>query len=125
MFKSFLMALSTLTCLPIPYRLYENADAKRSAAFYPLIGLVLGLVVAGFALLLNELFSAKFNALIILFLTQAISKAFHLDGLADCADAFWSSRSKERKLEIMKDSHIGVMGALAIVFILLAKYVFY
>ena len=124
MFKSFLMALSTLTIFPIPYKLYENGDTKQSAHFFPIIGLLLGLVLALISSAIHGLFSSQFNALLILFLSVAVSRAFHLDGFADCADAFWSSRHQEKKLEIMKDSRIGVMGVLALIFLLGAKYIY-
>ena len=102
MFKSFLMVLSTLTIFPIPYKLYENGNTKQSAHFFPIIGLLVGLVLALVASAIHGLFSPQFNALLILFLSVAVSRAFHLDGFADCADAFWSSRHQEKKLEIMK-----------------------
>lgn len=50
-----------------------------------------------------------------------ISGAFHLDGLADTADGFFSHRPKEQILGIMKDSRVGVMGVLALIFCLLVK----
>jgi adenosylcobinamide-GDP ribazoletransferase len=124
MFKSFLMALSTLTIVPIPYRLYENANCKQSSHFFPLVGLFIASLMAFTAIIMYKNFSTTFSALVILFFSVAISCAFHLDGLADCADAFWSSRTQERKLEIMKDSHIGVMGVLALIFLLGSKYIY-
>jgi adenosylcobinamide-GDP ribazoletransferase len=56
----------------------------------------------------------------VLFLT-VISGALHLDGLADTADGIFSHRPRERILEIMKDSRIGVMGVLALLFCILLK----
>ncbi len=58
---------------------------------------------------------------IVVFMTL-ISKGFHLDGLADTADGFISSRPRERILEIMRDSHIGTMGVLAIVAVMGPKF---
>jgi adenosylcobinamide-GDP ribazoletransferase len=51
----------------------------------------------------------------------AVSGALHLDGLADTADGFLSSRPRERILEIMRDSRVGPMGVLAIAGMLLLK----
>lgn len=124
MFKHFLMALSTLSIIPIPYDLYKNACTKASAYYFPVVGMILGGLLALACCLFQAFFSPQFSALVILFVSVAISRAFHLDGLADCADAFWSSRDRERKLEIMKDSRIGVMGVLALIFILGSKYIY-
>ena len=55
-------------------------------------------------------------------LPEALTKGFHLDGLADTADGFLSGRSRERKLEIMRDSRTGSMGVAAIFALLGMKF---
>ncbi|MDH3347269.1 MAG: adenosylcobinamide-GDP ribazoletransferase, partial [Desulfobulbaceae bacterium] len=60
-------------------------------------------------------------AVILVGTLAAWSGALHLDGLADTADGFFSSRPRERILEIMRDSHIGAMGVIALVLVLLLK----
>ena len=62
------------------------------------------------------------GAALLTLLPQALTKGFHLDGLADSADALLSGRSRERKLEILRDSHIGTMGVLAVVALLLLQF---
>ena len=61
-------------------------------------------------------------AAVLVIVLLSFSGGLHLDGLADTADGFFSSRSRERILEIMKDSHIGAMGVIAIVCVLLVKF---
>jgi len=124
MLKSFLLAFSTLTIIPIPYTLYEDADGKRASYFFPLAGLLIGALISLVGALSVKFFSIECTALLVLFFSIYLSRAFHLDGFADCADAFWSSRSKEKKVEIMKDSRIGVMGVVALIFLLGAKFLF-
>jgi adenosylcobinamide-GDP ribazoletransferase len=59
-----------------------------------------------------------------LIFTTFITNGFHEDGLADTFDAFGGGWTRERTLEIMRDSRIGTYGALALIFLVLAKYVF-
>jgi adenosylcobinamide-GDP ribazoletransferase len=62
------------------------------------------------------------TAAAVVLLLMVFSGCLHLDGLSDTADGFLSSRSRERTLEIMKDSHVGAMGVIAIVGVLLLKF---
>ena len=82
--------------------------------FFPVVGLIIGCFLAG----VNHVFSFFWQTpvvavLDVLFLV-AVTGAFHLDGLGDAADGLFSHRSKQRTLEIMKDSRTGMMGLVAI-----------
>jgi adenosylcobinamide-GDP ribazoletransferase len=121
-FGPLFAALAFLTILPVPRRWCgESRELERSLAWFPLVGLVIGLAIAG----LDGAFAAALPPLPASVLTVvamiAISGALHLDGLADTADGFLSSRPRERILEIMKDSRVGPMGVAAIVGVLLLK----
>ena len=61
-------------------------------------------------------------ALALVVLLLGLSGCLHLDGLSDSADGLFSSRSRDRMLEIMKDSHVGPMGLVAVLVVLLAKF---
>lgn len=89
--------------------------------YFPVVGLLAGAAIYFPALYASE-YLGPASAVLIILMMESISKGFHLDGLADTADGFLSSRTLERKLEIMHDSHIGTMGVAAIVLVLLAKY---
>ena len=122
--QPFFAAISFLTIVRIPPGWCGDEQALgRSLSWFPVVGLLIGCVAAVFDGLLRTLFPGLLvpSALTIILLLS-ISGGFHLDGLADSADAFMSSRSKERMLEIMKDSRCGPMGVLVIVALLLLKF---
>ena len=120
--KPFFSALRFLTILPIPEAWCGDVDDfHNSPNWYPLTGLLIGLLLALLDLFLCYLLPLEVATVLLLIAMVAISGALHLDGLADSADAFYSSRGRERMLEIMKDSCAGPMGVTAIIFILLLK----
>ncbi|GLI08042.1 adenosylcobinamide-GDP ribazoletransferase [Paenibacillus tyrfis] len=116
-------AFQFLTRLPVPVKLdYNDALFRRSVVFYPFVGLVLGLITATAGLLLTSVLSPLPAAALLLGLWVMITGALHLDGLMDTADGILSHRSRERMLEIMKDSRVGAMGVIAAVLVLLLKW---
>ncbi len=119
--RSFLAAVSLITCLPLGGFLPTEKELHRCSNYFPLVGMLAGGLIYFPAFWASEYLGAA-SAVLILLMMEGISKGFHLDGLADTADGFLSSRTRERKLEIMHDSHIGTMGVAAIVLVLLAKY---
>ena len=120
--KPFFSALRFLTILPIPESWCGDATSfHKSPDYYPLVGLLIGLLLALLDLMLCWLLPVPVASVLLLLAMIAISGALHLDGLADSADAFFSSRGREQMLEIMKDSRSGPMGVTAIVVVLLLK----
>jgi len=118
----FLAAVRFLTILPIPgKRGCATSEMAGSALFFPIVGLLIGGVAAGAVFLLAGVFPPWLVAVLVVVLLGAVSGAFHLDGLADTADAFMSSRPKDQMLDIMKDSRIGVMGLAAVIWVFAAK----
>jgi len=113
-------ALALLTRLPVAS---DGARGIRTAWAWPLAGAVVALLAAAIAKL-ALMFGLPFGAAAGLALTAQImlTGALHEDGLADCADGFWGGSTKERRLEIMKDSAIGTYGTLALVLSLLLRW---
>lgn len=111
--RSLLIAFSTYSRLPVPQVTWSEENMKWSMAFLPCIGVVIGLILYGWqrlALWLELeplLFAAVATAI-----PLAVSGGIHLDGLCDTADALSSHQSRERKLEILKDAHIGAFGVM-------------
>lgn len=122
MIKPFFAAWRFLTVIPLPASLgLTERDLGRSAPFFPLVGLFVGLAAAGLDYGLCRILPVSAaSALVVVFLLS-VSGALHMDGLADTADGFFSSRSRERMLEIMRDSRIGPMGVIALVCVLILK----
>ncbi|WP_045223825.1 adenosylcobinamide-GDP ribazoletransferase [Methyloterricola oryzae] len=121
--RPFLIALQFLTRLPVPLRQPPSAQEwGRSLLYYPLVGLLLGLLLAGLALALPSNTGAL-PAALLLVAWISLTGAFHLDGLADSADA-WAGGAgdPERSLAIMKDPRCGPVGAVALMLVLLLKF---
>ncbi len=120
--KNFLAAIQFLTVFPLSSRVAaDERELGRSVAFFPLIGLLIGAVVVVLDFGLNRIFPTGVASVLVVLALLAVSGGFHMDGLADTADGFLSSRPRERILEIMKDSRIGAMGVVAMVGVLALK----
>jgi adenosylcobinamide-GDP ribazoletransferase len=113
--RLFLCALQFLTRLPTPRLQGFEADwIARSAPWYPVVGWIVGAISAGALLLASRLWSGLPAAAIALAVGFLITGGFHEDGLADAADGLGGGQTRERRLEIMKDSRIGSYGVLAL-----------
>ena len=113
--RDLLAALRFFTRLPLPARTDEDRPLARAALGFPLAGLVIGaltaLVWAGAVSLLPALPAAGLAIAAGLIITGAL----HEDGLSDCADGLGGGSTRERALEIMRDSRIGAFGAAALI----------
>ncbi|HAR34624.1 MAG TPA: adenosylcobinamide-GDP ribazoletransferase [Desulfobacter sp.] len=89
--------------------------------FFPVVGLIIGTLLVITDFLASMVWPAPAAALVDLIFLVAVTGAFHLDGLGDTADGIFSHQSRERALEIMKDSRTGMMGLVAVVLGLAAK----
>src|SRR3990167_2862560 len=118
----FLLALQFLTVMPV--KIKEASEKKMAGAmiYFPFVGLLIGITLSGInALLLNLTFSPLATNIILVVILAGVTGGMHLDGLSDTADAFLSGKSRDEMLTIMRDPHIGVMGAISIISILLLK----
>ncbi|MDD5429069.1 MAG: adenosylcobinamide-GDP ribazoletransferase [Candidatus Omnitrophica bacterium] len=123
--KNFLTALQFLTIAPVRLKNVSDGDLGRCVAYFPVVGLVLGLVLAGTAELLSRgglepLVSSIIITVILIILTGGM----HLDGLSDASDALFSGKGRDEMLRIMRDPHVGAMGVLAIIAVLFLKIAF-
>lgn len=123
MTKPFLLALSLLTRLPVKkIDDLQDSDPGKSALFYPLIGLIIGLFLFLPVIFFNE-FSQITIAAIITVLGAMITGGLHLDGLADSADGWLGGiGDREKTIRIMKDPAVGSAGVIAIVSVLILKF---
>lgn len=120
-FQAFLAALQFLTRLRLSWQANTTQSFRQSILYFPLVGLLLGLILAGFWEL-SFLLPAPVRAVLLLTLAVYFSGGLHLDGFIDSIDGLFSGRERERMLAIMKDSHVGAHGVTAIIILLLLKY---
>jgi adenosylcobinamide-GDP ribazoletransferase len=123
--RLFMIAAQFLTRWPMPRGLEtDEKELGQAAMFFPLVGTLVGASGALLHFALLNFLPPSTCALLALVYFSFITNAFHEDGLADAFDAFGGAWTRERALEIMRDSRVGTFGALALVFLALAKYNF-
>jgi len=118
--KNLFAAIRFITILPAGRS--GDFDALGMTPWFPVVGLLLGALLAGFDLAATRLWPVAAVSVLDVILLAILTGAFHLDGLGDTADGLFSHRPQERILEIMKDSRIGVMGVVAVVSVLAVKW---
>jgi adenosylcobinamide-GDP ribazoletransferase len=123
MFRPLLIALQFLTILPIRINAPPDAEATgRSLLYYPLVGLLIGALLAAALWMLGDA-PPLLTAAVLLALWVSVTGALHLDGLADSLDAWVGGHGdRERTLAIMKDPYCGPVGVVALVLVLLIKF---
>lgn len=120
--KYLLLALSFLTAVPVNLKeAPAPGDLGRSAAWFPLVGILIGgisaLVCLGLRAVLDPLLAAVLSAAVWIGLTGGL----HLDGLADCFDGLLHPSNPQRRLEIMKDPSLGSFGGLGLILAVVLK----
>jgi adenosylcobinamide-GDP ribazoletransferase len=123
--NSFLVAVQFMTRFPVCRRVQHSPDAlAKSAVFFPVVGLLVGLGGAGLNLVLSSHMNRGVVVVLILIYLVTITGGLHEDALGDAADGFGGGWEKDRVLAIMRDSRIGSFGAVAITLGLLARFAF-
>lgn len=121
--KSMILAFSMYSKIPMPHLELEEKDMKYVMGFFPFVGLVLGGCIYGWYRLsvwlgVNPLSST----LILLILPILITGGIHVDGYMDTMDAIHSYGDREKKLAILKDSHIGAFAVIMLMVYLTACF---
>ncbi len=130
--RGLISAISFMTILPIAPR-YAVPGLASARAWFPVVGLMLGGILAATDLLLNMGYDfiaqdtspipPVLPAVILTVGIIALTRALHLDGLMDCCDALFGGFSRERRLEILRDPRVGafaVAGAVSLLFLKVA-----
>jgi adenosylcobinamide-GDP ribazoletransferase len=121
--RLFLSAVAFLTRFPVPNWAHPDADGlARAMCVFPLVGALLGVVNAGAAWALWHVVPRDITALVLVALPVLMTGALHHDGLADTVDAVGGGFTRERRLAIMKDPHIGTYGVISVVLLILAQF---
>ena len=124
LYRHFSTAVTFLTILPVPFfrsQVIAAADLAKSFSFFPLAGLIIGSLCLVSTLILRNWMPPVLIAVTIAALLALLTRGLHLDGLADLADGIGGGYTPERRLQIMKDSHIGAFGTVALVFAVVFK----
>jgi cobalamin 5'-phosphate synthase/cobalamin synthase len=120
--QAIVAAFQFLTRIPVPVSVpFERHVLSLAAVYFPVAGTAIGLLAAAWSWLLAQLLPAGPAAVLSLAGWLALSGGLHMDGWMDTADGVLSHRSREKMLEIMKDSRVGAMGVLAAVLLLFLK----
>ena len=114
MLKSLCIAFATYSRIPTPRTEWDERSLRYAICFFPLIGAVIGALEYGWLLLAGLLnCPALLRAAVAAALPLLVTGGIHADGFCDTVDALSSHAERERKLEILKDSHC---GAFAVIF---------
>jgi len=116
-FRPLVLAWHFLTAIPFSPALHEAAprDLARSMGWYPLIGLVLGGILAVVDRGLSLLLTPMLVDVMLIALLVALTGGLHQDGLADTLDGISGGHTAIERLRIMRDPHIGAIGATGLV----------
>ncbi len=121
--RLYLIALQFLTIIPLPFDTRcQKGDLGRATALFPLAGLTIGALLWGINWLISPWLARPLTDALLITALAIVTGALHLDGLADVCDGLAARGSRERFLAIMKDSHVGAAGAVAVALGLLLKW---
>ncbi|MHB8846520.1 MAG: adenosylcobinamide-GDP ribazoletransferase [Nitrospirota bacterium] len=124
MLHKFITALQFLTIFTVrkDHEVDEN-DLARSMVYFPFVGFVVGIVLVYADKVLLRVFPDAISNIFLVLLSVLITRALHIDGLADSMDGIMGGKDPESRLAIMRDSRIGTAGVVGVFFVLLIKYV--
>ena len=124
--RSLIIAFSMYSRIPMPRCEWNERGMKYSMCFFPLVGAVLGMCSAGVYFALGALgFGGISRALVLAVVPILVTGGIHMDGYLDTVDAKSSWKSREEKLQILKDPHMGAFACIyGIVYMLLAAAFF-
>lgn len=121
--RSLTLTFAMYSKIPMPVVEWDEKNMQWVFPCFPLVGAVVGAVLALWLHLAAGIaLSRGLRAAIAVALPVVLTGGIHLDGLCDTCDALGSHQSKERKLEILKDSHIGAFGVIGCVLYLLVSF---
>ncbi len=121
--RYFLLALGFFTRIPVPqFDDFKTEELNHAAKHFPLVGILVGLEGALVFVVATLVFPQNIAVLISMASTLWLTGAFHEDGLADSFDGIGGAFEQEQALTIMQDSRLGTYGAIALFFVLFAKF---
>lgn len=120
---SVIAAFQFLTIFPtVIRRMFTSREMGRAVAWFPLVGIALGMLLYAVHHVAQLIFPANVSAALTIFAWVIFTRAFHLDGFMDACDGLFGGFTPERRLEIMKDSRMGAFGVAGGVLVLLTQH---
>ena len=121
--RSFVVAWHFLTAIPLTaHHDPTSRELARSMAWFPLVGLILGGLLAASALVFSTIFTDGVVNMLLIVVLAIVTRGLHLDGLADSLDGLAGGRTPAERLAIMRDARIGAMGAAGLILALGLRY---
>lgn len=115
-------ALQFLTIVPpLVRRTPRPDDLGRGEAFFPLVGLLLGLGIAAVDQAITPIMAPLVRDIVLVMVLAVVTGALHLDGVVDTFDGLFTGSTAERRLEIMRDPRAGSYGVVALILLLMLK----
>lgn len=119
----FFTALMYYTRIPCPsWVVYQESYLHQATRYFPAIGWIVGLFAGLLFLAASYLFGVPLGIILSMAGSILLTGAFHEDGFADACDGFGGGWTKERILEIMKDSRVGTYGVVGLILLLATKF---
>lgn len=124
--KYFFIALQFLTRINVPYLKLssDSVSIAKSTKYFTLVGILIGVMISATYYVSHLYFPKIVSSLLVIVVLIYVCRALHLDGFVDTVDGLYGGNTIEDKLEIMRDSRIGTMGAVGLVLLLLGKILF-
>ena len=123
MIKALLLALQFLTAIPVRVSLEVTPRLMaRAMAWFSVVGLVLGAILALVDAGLRAIFPPAVGAALLLAIWVALTGALHLDGFLDCCDGLLVAKVPEKRLEILRDTRVGAFAVVGGICLLLLKF---
>jgi adenosylcobinamide-GDP ribazoletransferase len=120
--RLLLTAVQYFTRVPVPAWVgHSSTQLNGATRYFPAVGLAVGALAAATVWAFSIVFPPLLTVILSTAVSIALTGAFHEDGLADTIDGLGGGFTRERALEIMKDSRIGTFGTLALILVIGAK----
>lgn len=124
--KRFLVILQFMTRIPINKSFdITREDYAKAIVYFPLVGLIVGFIVSLPIYIIKDVYSPFVTSILGVIFYVFVTGAIHLDGFSDTCDGFFSGRSREKILEIMKDSRLGTFGGVGLILVIAIKWALY
>ncbi len=120
--KKFLCAIQFLTIIKLKSIEWDEKFTAKSVAYFPAVGILIGCILAITYFILSPVFPNTITAVMLIVIEIIFIRGLHLDGFIDTVDGLFGGMNKEERLRIMKDTHPGSFGIIAVVLLILLKF---